>query len=194
MSRPILLSLAFLAAAPAPGLANSLIGPGVHTGIAQSPLSATAAGEWNKLGASEGKKVEVWTLDGDSLNKVTFFGGIAPGQPLLRERDKKRSPLPRVAADMLITDIPPLLETTYRSQFAVNQMAIDTQEPARLGGHAGIRFTYSFTKSDEVRRKGEALGAMVDGHLYLIAYEAPAIYFFDKDIEKFRSLAASLKL
>ena len=142
---------------------------------------------------SEGKYVETWTLDGDALNKVNFFGGVATGQPLLRQANKNR-PLPKVAGNMLITDIPVLLETTYRSQFAVNQMQIDSQEPALLGGRKGIRFTYRFTRADdEVQRKGEAIGAMVDGKLYLVTYEAPALYFFAKDIEKFRTLAASLK-
>ena len=179
--------------AAAPVLANSLVAPGPRAGIAKSRLSASPAGEWNRLSRSEGKYVETWTLDGDALNKVNFFGGVATGQPLLRQANKNR-PLPKVAGNMLITDIPVLLETTYRSQFAVNQMQIDSQEPALLGGRKGIRFTYSFTRADdEVQRKGEAIGAMVDGKLYLVTYEAPALYFFAKDIEKFRTLAASLK-
>lgn len=194
MSRSAFIALALLTAMSSPSLANSLVGPGPRTGIAKSRLAATPAGEWNKLSLREGKNVEVWTLDGDALNKVMFFGGIPAGQPLLRERDKKNSPLPKVAANMLVTDIPTLLETTYRSQFAVNQMTIDTQVPAVLDGHKGIRFTYSFTRDDEVRRKGEAIGAMVNGQLYLVSYEAPEIYFFDKDVAEFRALAATIKL
>lgn len=195
MSRTAFAALALLAVVSSPCLANSLVGAGPQSGIAKSRMSATTAGEWNKLSLREGKNVEVWTLDGDALNKVTFFGGVPAGAPLLRERDKKSRPLPKVAANMLVTDIPTLLETTYRSQFAVNQMTIDTQVPVLLDGHNGIRFTYSFTKADdEVSRKGEAVGAMINGQLYLVSYEAPAIYFFDKDIEKFRTLAASIKL
>ena len=194
MSRFAILSVALFAAVVSPSLANSLVSPGERAGIAKSRISATPDGEWNRLSLNSGKNVEVWTLDGDSLNKVTFFGGIAAGQPLLRERGKKADPLPKVAGDMLVTDIPTLLETTYRSYYAVNQMSIDTQSPAKLDGHAGIRFTYSFTKNDEVRRKGEAIGAFVNGQLYLISYEAPEIYFFDKDSEKFRSLAATIKI
>lgn len=179
--------------AAAPVLANSLVAPGPRAGIAKSRLSASPAGEWNRLSRSEGKYVETWTLDGDALNKVNFFGGVATGQPLLRQANKNR-PLPKVAGNMLITDIPVLLETTYRSQFTVNQMQIESQEPALLGDRKGIRFTYSFTRADdEVQRKGEAIGAMVEGKLYLVTYEAPALYFFAKDIEKFRTLAASLK-
>lgn len=175
--------------------ANSLVAPGPQVGIAKSKLTANPDGEWNRLSRKDGKRVELWTLDGDSLNKVVFFGGIPVGEPLLREIDKKNRPLPKVAGNMLITDIPALLEGTYRSQFSVNQMTIDTQEPALLSGNKGIRFTYSFTRTDdEVQRKGEGIGAIVKGQLYLVVYEAPALYFFDKDLAKFRKLAESLTI
>ena len=175
--------------------ANSLVSPGAQEKIARSTLAATPAGEWNRLSYRGGKNVEVWTIDGDSLNKVTFYGGIEVGKPLFKEADKKDKPLPRVTANMLITDIPALLESSYRSQFSVNEMNIDSEEPATLGGHNGVRFTYTFVKNDEdVARKGEAVGAFVGNRLYLVCYEAPAIYFFDKDVAKFRQLASTLKM
>lgn len=176
-------------------IANSLVSPGPQAKIARSSLSARPAGEWNRLSYRGGKNVEVWTLDGDELNKVTFYGGIEVGKPLLKEADKKDRPLPRVTPNMLITDIPALLESTYRVQFSVSQMSIDSQEPAMVDGHKGIRFTYSFVRNDEdVQRKGEAIGAFVGNRLYLVAYEAPAIHFFDKDVEKFRQLAGTVKI
>ena len=178
-----------------PALSNSLVSPGPQSNIAKSSLSATPAGEWNKLSYRGGKNVEVWTIDGDALNKVTFYGGIQVGNPLFKELDKKNKPLPRVTPNMLITDIPALLESSYRSQFSVNRMSIDSQEPATISGHKGIRFTYSFVKNEEdVVRKGEGIGAFVDNRLYLVCYEAPSIYFFDKDVDKFRQLAITLKL
>lgn len=194
--KPAFLALfATLSLASSACFANALVSPGHHGEIAKSKLAATPDSEWNKLSRTDGKNTEIWTIDGDALNKVTFFGGIPSGTPLMREANKKQQPLPKVAGNMLITDIPALLESTYRSQFAVHHMQIDTQEPALLDGHKGIRFTYSFTRADdEVERKGEAVGAMVSGQLYLVTYEAPALYFFDKDVAKFRSLAASLTL
>lgn len=186
-----LIAIALLAGAPA--FANSLVPPGPRAAIAKSSISATPADEWNKLTRNEGKNTEIWTIDGDGLNKVTFLGGIAPGMPIMREVDRKNRPLPKVTANMLITDIPALLESTYRVRYGVNRMSIDSQEPATISGQKGIRFTYSFTRDDEVSRKGEALGAVIGGKLYLVAYEAPALYFFDKDVEKYRRMAETLK-
>jgi len=175
--------------------ANSLISPGPQTKIARSSLSASPDMEWNRLSKRGGKNVEIWTLDGDELNAVTFYGGVEVGKPLLKEADKKNAPLPRVTSNMLITDIPALLESTYRIQLNTTQMSIDSQEPEKVGGHKGVRFTYSFVRQDdELQRKGEAVGAFVDGKLYLVTYEAPAIHFFDKDVAKFRQLAGTLKI
>jgi hypothetical protein len=196
MMHKALFSFVFLAGIIAgPVAANSLISPGPQSKIARSTLSAKPAYEWNKLSLRGGKNVEVWTIDGDQLNKITFYGAIQVGKPLYREVDKKERPLPRVTPNMLITDIPTLLESSYRSQFSVSQMSIDSQEPMLVGGYKGIKFTYTFTRQDEdVVRKGEAVGAFVKDRLYLVVYEAPAIHFFEKDVEKFRQLAATLRM
>ncbi|HEY0164540.1 MAG TPA: hypothetical protein VGB39_04110 [Sphingomicrobium sp.] len=179
----------------APTLANSLIAAAPQKKIARSTLSAQPASEWNRLSARGGKFVEVWTIDGDELNKVTFYGGVPVGQTLFKQADKKHAPLPKVSANMLITDIPALLESSYRIQLNTSQMSIDSLEPAMIGRHKGVKFTYSFVRmDDDVQRKGEAVGAFVANRLYIAAYEAPAIHFFDKDVAKFRQLAGTLKI
>lgn len=174
--------------------ANSLVAPGDHKGIAKSSIATSSTGEWNKLSRTDGPGVEVWTRDGDGLNKVSFFGGIASGSPIYKERNKKETPLPKVAANMLLPDIPALLEATYRSQYQVNRISIDSQEPVVISGKQAIRFTYTYVRNDdEVERKGEAVGAIANKKLYMVTYEAPAIFFFNKDLEDFRRMSQTLK-
>ena len=194
MKKLLLLAAAATSIATA-GWANSLVSPGPRAKIARSTLAATPAYEWNKLSRRGGKFVEIWTIDGDELNKVAFYGGIPVGEPLFREADKKEAPLPRVSPNMLMTDIPTLLESSYRIQLGTSQMTIDSQEPTLVAGHKGIKFTYSFVRQDdEVQRKGEAVGAVVADRIFLVTYEAPAIHFFDKDVEKFRQIVSTLKI
>lgn len=174
--------------------ANSLIAPGDHKGVAKSSIATKSSGEWNKLSRTDGPGVEIWTRDGDNLNKVAFFGGIASGMPIYKERNKKESPLPKVSASMLLPDIPALLEATYRSQYQVNRISIDSQDIVTVDGKQAIRFAYTYVRSDdEVERKGEAIGSLVKGKLYMVTYEAPAIFFFDKDLQDFRKIAETLK-
>lgn len=163
--------------------------------IGKSILKVTPQGDWNRLGKRVGRNAESWTLDGLTLNDLTFYGGVASGAPLFREVDKVNRPLPHFSTTMLSPDIAQLFEGSYRIANDTSLMAIDVIEPARFAGHEGFRFTYSFTlQSDEVKRKGEAIGALVDGKLYLITFEAPEIFYFDRDIERFRATAATATL
>lgn len=174
--------------------ANSLVAPGPRTGIAKSSIAAAPVGEWNRLSHVGGPNLEVWTRDGDKLNSISFFGGIGSGQTLYRERNKKEMPLPKVDGNMLLPDIPVLFESTYRSQYSVDRMTIDSQESATVGGKQGIRFTYSYVRGeDEVERRGEAVATIDKKKLYLVNYEAPSIYFFAKDLASFHQIVETLK-
>ncbi|AGH49839.1 MULTISPECIES: hypothetical protein [Sphingomonadales] len=190
--KPITLIIAAaLAAAPAYA-GNSLIPAGRTVQVAKSAMAVTPGSEWNKLGRRPGTNGEIWTLDGDKLNRVTFYGGIAQDTTLFREVDRKNSPLPRFSQTMLLTDVPKLLENSYRVALGSALFTIDQMEPARFGGVDGIRFTYSFVAGNqEVQSKGEARAAIVKGRLYMISYEAPALHFFEKNVAQFRQIADS---
>ncbi|GGD54686.1 hypothetical protein [Croceicoccus pelagius] len=59
----------------------------------------------------------------------------------------------------------------------------------------GIHFTYRYTAlEDEVEREGEAYAALEDGKLYLVAFEAPSLYYFDKDVKKFHEVVRTLEI
>lgn len=185
--------LAVLLVAPTTVLAgNSLIFPRAAVAVAKSSLTVTPDVEWNKMGARPGRSAEVWTIDGSQLNELTFYGGIANDTALFREVSKKQKPLPRFNATMLITDIPTLVENSYRIANDISVITVDQIEPVTFAGYQGIRFAYDFTApSDEVRRRGEGQAAIVDGRLYMITFEAPALHFFDAGIAPARAVIAS---
>ena len=134
------------------------------------------------------------TLDGLTLNDVTFYGGIADNQTLFREVNKRDKPLPRFSATMLMPDVASLFEGSYRVALDTSLFSIDGMEPAQFAGNPGFRFNYSFTiESDEVRRKGEAYGAIIGGKPYMATFEAPAIVYYDRNIEAFRDLVRTAR-
>jgi hypothetical protein len=102
----IALAGAALAVAMPAHAGNRLIVAGQRVAVAGSALTVQPDGEWNRLAARPGRYAERWTRDGDQLDALTFYGGIADGKTLFREVDSKKSPLPRVAAAMLLPDIP----------------------------------------------------------------------------------------
>jgi len=184
-----------LASATAAIAGNTLIVPGQPVAVAKSTLTVVPSREWNKLGARPGRNTESWTLDGAPLNEVTFYGGIENDRTLFREVSKKEKPLPRFAATMLLTDIPALVESSYRIALDTPLMRIAAAEPAELAGNKAIRFRYVFTlPEEEVERQGEAVATIVDGRLYMLSFEAPTIHFYDRDLPSFRALVATARL
>ncbi|SFR95981.1 hypothetical protein [Sphingomonas jatrophae] len=187
---------AALIALATPAIAgNTLVPAGVPAAVAKSTLTVTPAAEWNRLGARPGRAAETWTLDGDTLNDLTFYGGIETGQPIVREVSRKSKPLPHFSSTMLPTDLPALLEASYRISLDTPLVEIGTVEPTTFAGASGVHFTYSFTNpADDVRRRGEAWAAVIDRRLYMASFEAPALHFFDAGIEGARKVVATAKL
>jgi hypothetical protein len=184
------IAVAAVAAAPA-NAAYKLLQAGIPVAVAKSTLTITPGRAWNRGGPRPGRNAESWTQDGYSLNDVTYYGGIADNATLFREVDKKNAPLPRFNKTMLLPDIPQLFEQSYRIALGTPLFTIGTVEQAQFAGQTGFRFTYDFVdKSDEVRRKGEARGAVVNGKLYMMTYEAPEIFFFDRNHADFEQLVA----
>ena len=170
---------------------NTLVVPRTPVAVAKSSLTVTADREWNKMGPRPGPSDEIWTIDGAQLNQLTFYGGIATDTGLFREVSTRNRPLPQFKSTMLVTDIPGLFENSYRVANAINVMSVDQIEPTAFAGYQGVRFAYDYTPLDEVHRKGEGYAAIVDGRLYMITFEAPALHFFDAGIASARAVVAS---
>lgn len=162
--------------------------------VAASTLVVTPSRDWNQLSGKPGKKAEVWTLDGEQLDQVTFYGGIAPGEPLIRERDRKNKPLPKFTRETLLAEVPGLLESTYRADRAIASFTLLDARPERFLGTDGIRFAYEYVDDDNLPRKGEARAALTKGLLYMATLDAPRLHYFDRVAPDFRALADSATL
>ncbi len=194
-SGALLLTLAALVASPI--LAHGYRERGKPVAVAGDTITVTPGSDWNQLSGKAGKpgkKAEVWTLDGEQLNEVTFYGGIAPGEPLIREHDKKGKPLPKYTRETLLVEIPELVETTYRTDRQLGSFTVTESKPERFLGTDGIRFTYAYVDDDSLPRRGEARAALIKGLLYMATFDAPRLHYFDKAAPSFRSLADSAKL
>ena len=186
------IAVVLASAMAAPIQAGRLKLAGTPVTVAKSTLTVIPDQAWNK-GARPGRLSEAWTLDGLTINELTFYGGILDNTALFREVNKTTAPLPRFSKTMLLPDVAQLFESSYRVALGTSLMTIDSIEPATFAGNQGFKFSYSFAVQDEVRRKGEARGAIIGGKLYMITYEAPRIHYFDRDLESFRKIADSAR-
>jgi hypothetical protein len=185
-----------LFALASPGLAGWKIMPaGQAVAVAKSKMTVSPGQDWNRWSSRPSKKGEIWTLDGTSLNELSFFAQIANGEPMFREQNKKDNPLPKFKSDMLPTDLVELFEASNRIILQTSLFTIDNVEPAKMSGRDAVRFTYHYAaQSDELNRKGEAIAANIGGKLYLVNFVAPTIHYFDRDIAKFRALTETIKI
>lgn len=161
--------------------------------VAKSGMKVTPARDWNSLSLRPGKKAEIWTLDGEQLNDITFYGGIAPGEPLIREQNKKQKPLPKFMRETLLVELPELLEGTYRTEKGIGAFSVTGSNPDRFLESDGIRFTYEYVDADNLPRKGEARAALIKGMLYMATFDAPRLHYFDATLDDFHTLTDSAR-
>ena len=150
--RSAALACAFLSTATTGvAFANAYREKGQAAEVAGSALSVVPPRDWNRLDIKPGKVAETWTLDGEQLNDVTFYGGVEAGMPLVRERDKKRQPLPKFSATTLLIEVPELLEGTYRAAKQIGDFKVTGSTPGRFLGKDGVQFTYEYVDRDELQ-------------------------------------------
>ena len=174
--------------------ANAYREKGTVAQVADSGMTVTPPRDWNCLDAKPGKNTEVWTLDGEQLNDVTFYGAVELGKPLVRERNKKRDPLPKFTASTLLIEVPELLEGTYRADRQIGDFALTGSKPGPFLGREGVIFSYEYTDGDHLPRKGEARAVIIEKKLYMVTFDAPRLQYFDKTLSDFRALADTAKL
>lgn len=187
-------ALAVLPATPA--LAGwKLVSHGAAVTVAPGTMQVTPGADWNRSTSHPMKKGETWTLDGETLNELYFVSGLAAGEALYREVDKKNRPLPKLAANAQLTDIPEFFESSNRVLLNTSVFGVNDIAPARLGGHDAVKFDYHYAvQGSTLVRNGIAIGTLVNGQLYLISFTAPAIFYFDRDRAEAEAIMDSAKI
>lgn len=177
-----------------PAGAHKLRENGKSVVVGNSNLSVIPTRDWNRLSQNVGKNAETWTIDGEQLNDVTFFTDIQAGMPLVRERSKKKQPMPKFTSTTLLVEIPELLEGTYRAYKGIGTFEVLSTEPEVFLGKEGVVFTYRYVDADELTRLGEARAAIIDKKLYMVTFDAPRLNYYDRALDEYRALAKSARL
>ena len=162
--------------------------------IARRDLLVTPGEDWNRATRRPARWIEVWTRDGPALNEIDFFVRVKPGDPLFRERDRKRRPLPKFDPAMLPTDLVELWSNTAQIVLGASLFDVTDVRPATLAGHPGVHFAYRYTGGDNLERRGEVRAAIIGERLTLINFDAPAIHYFDETIDEARAIMDSARL
>jgi hypothetical protein len=150
-----------------------------HRPIDLAGMTVVAPSDWNQASGRPGKQGQTWTQDGFDLNGLEFFAGVPDGQPLYRERNHKRNPMPQFDSGMLLPDLADFFERSFRAQNQLATFTVLETQPTRFGGHDGLRVRYQYVLlNDELTRLGEVRLAVVKRKLYVANYFAPQLHYF----------------
>ena len=166
--------------------------------------------EWSSTSAD---KLEMWTVDGPSLEALFFVNGLTEGDTLFRSsKDEEK----RVAyrEGMTPTDVVEFVVASLESadrastlaavsggttmlredQMGAAMVEASNLRPTQFGDLPGFRFDLSFLSPEGLERDGLVVGTIAGGKLYLIVYLGARAHYFPKYKEEVEKLIASIAI
>jgi hypothetical protein len=166
--------------------------------VGDGSLTVAAPQPWNRHRSQlfeDIREVEDWTLNGPILDGMSFVTGLKGGRYLIRQRKTADQQVPKFREDMTAPEIAAMLESLYRVRGGtVDFKTLSLQPRPFLGAGNGFQFDFEHLDDDEVWRKGRAVGAVIDGRLYLILFDAARSHYYGAALPDFEAIVASAQL
>ena len=138
--------------------------------------------------------VEDWTLNGPYLDGITFVTALPSGQYLIRQRKSNERQVPKFRSDMTAPEVAAMLETAFRVRGGAVDFKTLGLQPRQFLGYPGFQFDFEHLDNDELWRKGRAVGAVVDGRLYLILFDATRSHYYGNALPDFEVMANNARI
>jgi hypothetical protein len=140
------------------------------------------------------RDVEDWTLNGPYLDGISFVSGLKSGGYLIRQSKRADQQVPKFRSDMTPPEIAAMLESLYRVRGGAVEFRTISLQPRPFLGTNGFQLDYEHLDTDELWRKGRAVGTVVNGELYLILLDAARSHYYGAMQPDFESIVASAQL
>ncbi|MFL6751943.1 MAG: hypothetical protein ACJ8FL_01760 [Sphingomicrobium sp.] len=165
--------------------------------VGDGSLSVAPPRPWNRQRASfftDVRVVEDWTLNGPYLDGISFVSGLRNNRYLVYQRRSASQQVPPFRSNMT----PPEIATMVESLFRVRGGTVDFRtlgiQPRPFLGTNGFQIDYEHLDSDELWRKGRAVGAVINGRLYLILVDAARSHYYSTVLPDFEAIVASARV
>ena len=171
--------------------------PVKRVSVGTDRLSVEPPRPWNRLRGQlfrDIREVEDWTLNGPILDGISFVTGLRGGQYLVYQRKTEDQQVPKFRSDMTPPEIAAMLESLYRVRGGTVEFRTLGLQPRQFLGYPGFQLDYEHLDTDELWRKGRVAGAVIDGRLYLILYDAARTHYYDNGLPDFEAIVASAQL
>ena len=164
--------------------------------VGDNSMAVTPPREWNKISArlfTDIRDVEDWTQNGPYLDGISFVTGLKDGKALVYQRSQDDRQVPKFRSNMTPPEIAAILESLFRVRGGAVEYKTTGLAPRPFLGVSGFQYDYEHLDSDEVRRKGRAVGAVVDGKLYLILFDAARSHYYNALLPDFEAIVQSAR-
>jgi hypothetical protein len=142
---------------------------------------------------SDVNDVEDWTLNGPILDGISFVSGMKNNRELVRQYRTASQQVPRFRSDMTPPEITAMLESLYRVKGGAVDLKTLSLQPRPFLGANGFQWDYEHLDEDELWRRGRAVGAVVDGKLYLILFDAARSHYYEAGLPDYEAIVSSAK-
>ena len=164
--------------------------------VGDNSLAVTPPREWNRISAhvfTDIRDVEDWTQNGPYLDGISFVTGLKDGKALVYQRSRDDRQVPKFRANMTPPEIAAIIESLFRVRGGAVEFTTTALAPRPFLGTNGFQYDYEHLDSDEVRRKGRAVAAVIDGKLYLILFDAARSHYYNALLPDFEAIVNSAR-
>jgi hypothetical protein len=164
--------------------------------VGDDSVAVTPPREWNRISASlfeDIADVEDWTQNGPYLDGISFVTGLKDGKALVRQRRRDDRQVPKFRSNMTPPEITAMVESLFRVRGGAVDFTTVSLAPRRFLGANGFQYDFDHLDSDEVRRRGRAVGAVIDGKLYLILFDAARSHYYNASLPDFEAIVNSAR-
>lgn len=166
--------------------------------VGNGSMAVTPPRPWNRVSSrmvlDDIRAVEDWTLNGPYLDSLSFVTGLEGGKYIIRQSRRAAQQVPKFRSDMTAPEIAAMLESFYRVKAGTIDFRTTSLKPRMLMGYNGFQWDFDHLDTDEVWRRGRAVGAVIGGRLYLILLDGARMHYFDNAAPDFEVVVNSARL
>lgn len=164
--------------------------------VGDDSMAVTPPREWNKISGSlfvDIHAVEDWTQNGPYLDGISFVTGLKDGKALVYQRSRDDRQVPKFRSNMTPPEIAAMIESLFRVRAGAVDFKTLSLAPRPFMGASGFQFDYEHLDGDEVRRRGRAIAAVIDGRLYMILFDAARSHYYSALLPDFEAIVTSAR-
>ena len=162
--------------------------------VGNGSMTVVTPRAWNRADRgifTDVRWVEDWTLNGPYLDGISFVAGLPDDEKLIRQERKADRKIPKFRASMTAPEVAAMIESLYRIGAGSVDFRTLALTPRPFLGQAGFQLDFEHLDSDELWRKGRAVGTVVNGRLYMIMLDAARSHYYNAALSDFEAMVGS---